>query len=142
MFLTLPKYRGEDFSTDNLLYNANLAEFAYECGILSGLFSNGKVEMRQTIIKLSGMWSILHKNRLPLVCEDALQTELEKFANPHALIRRENPTPEEIGFNFDLQQLASKAQILSGFFSKGSISIQDCHKQLFGILRKCLDGLS
>ncbi|ACK70964.1 hypothetical protein PCC7424_2548 [Gloeothece citriformis PCC 7424] len=51
----LKSYRGE-FSPKNLIFNANLQEFAQRVSFMVGLHTNGKLSSEETYAKIAQLW--------------------------------------------------------------------------------------
>jgi hypothetical protein len=58
----LSRYRGE-VKPENLVFNANLQEFAQRVSLISGLESNGKLSPGEAYEQIESLWSQLQRSK-------------------------------------------------------------------------------
>ncbi len=58
----LSRYRGE-VKPENLVFNANLQEFAQRVSLISGLESNGKLSPSEAYEQIESLWSQLQRSK-------------------------------------------------------------------------------
>ncbi|WP_445634928.1 Isopropylmalate/homocitrate/citramalate synthase [Nostoc sp. DSM 114161] len=51
----LSRYYGQ-VTSDNLIFNANLQEFAQKIGYISSLQTNGKLSQKEALSKIEALW--------------------------------------------------------------------------------------
>jgi hypothetical protein len=59
---TYSKYRG-DFKPENLVFNANLQEFAQKVSYICNLETNGKVTSIQAYEQIKRLWKVLKESK-------------------------------------------------------------------------------
>ena len=64
-FLPRTRYRGE-FKPENLLFNANLQEFAQKVGYISALETSGKLSPYEAYKKIQALWKDLKHSKKEL----------------------------------------------------------------------------
>ncbi|MDJ0518055.1 MAG: hypothetical protein QNJ74_18000 [Trichodesmium sp. MO_231.B1] len=56
------RYHG-DFTPENLVFNANLQEFAQQVSIICGLETGGKISPEEAYFKIKDLWKQLKKSK-------------------------------------------------------------------------------
>lgn len=59
------RYYGE-VKPENLVFNANLQEFAQRVGYISALVSNGKIPVEQAFVDIETLWKQVEKSKQQL----------------------------------------------------------------------------
>ena len=65
------KYRGE-FKPENLVFNANLQEFAKKVSYICNLETNGKITSLQAYKEIKVLWKLLKNSKKNLTIDDDL----------------------------------------------------------------------
>jgi hypothetical protein len=68
------KYRGE-FTPGNLVFNANLQEFAQRVGYICALESGGKISSKDAYNDIKNLWAELKKSKKLLLDQSADQDQ-------------------------------------------------------------------
>lgn len=63
------KYQG-NFTPENLVFNANLQEFAQKVGFVCGLEANGKITPEEAYNRIRDLWQNLKQSKESLLGED------------------------------------------------------------------------
>jgi hypothetical protein len=63
------QYKG-DFTPENVVFNANLQEFAQKVGLVCGLEANGKITPLDAYQKIKFLWDKLRESKENLLGED------------------------------------------------------------------------
>ncbi|MBD1907898.1 hypothetical protein NDI37_12095 [Funiculus sociatus GB2-A5] len=70
-----PRYYG-DVNPENLVFNANLQEFAQRVSLISGLATNGKISIEQAFQNIETLWHQLEATKKQLgVGENPFQSD-------------------------------------------------------------------
>lgn len=59
------RYRGE-IKPENLVFDANLQEFAQRVGFISGLHTNGKLSPDESVDQIEVLWEALRRSKKQL----------------------------------------------------------------------------
>jgi hypothetical protein len=69
------RYQGK-FTPKNLVFNANLQEFAHRIGIISALQTGGKLDAIEAFAQIEALWQQLETSQKQLEIEEAEEPHL------------------------------------------------------------------